>query len=138
LLRILKFMASAVYYRCAYIDLDGCLLKRMRCPAELNLRGVYALLWWDKNLKPTPIIKSRLALLYVLRLLGIELHVWTNRAPYHETVTKQALGRHVWLFQHMHFLHGIKIETKVFGPIMDDQPAYLERGKCWGLLVEQR
>lgn len=136
--RHVKFILSAVAFGQAYIDLDGCLLKRMRCPPELGLRGFDALLWWAHNLKPMPIIRSRLALLYVLRFLGVKLYVWTNRWPAHDTVTREALGVRVWLFKQFQYHDGQKILTRPFGPVMDDQEKYLTCGVGYGLLVEQK
>lgn len=139
MIQTLRFIRDAVLCGCAYIDLDGCLLKRFRCPKELKLSGARALIWWMENLAPTPIVYRRLALLYVLRLLGVRVIMWTNRTQclHHLNVTHKALRRHMWLFAEMRFRDGQKIMDRVDGPVMDDQPAYLKCGIGPGLLVEQ-
>lgn len=116
--------------------MDGCLLHRYRCPPELKLRGDAALEWWMANLAPTPIVYQRLVLLYILRLLGVKLAIWTNRQPYHEKVTREALGRHMWLFSFQFYCGGEKNLHGLWGPCMDDQKKYLV-GKGFNLLVEQ-
>jgi len=136
-MNVLRFILSAIYLRCAYIDLDGCLLHRMRCPPELKLRGEAALEWWTANLCPTPIVIRRLILLYILRLAGVRLYIWTNRSPKHEKVTRQALGRHMWLFSSWFYLSGGKHKFRLWGPCMDDQEKYVKGGRGWSLLVEQ-
>lgn len=136
-LNTLKFVLSAVWYGHAYIDMDGCLLHRFRCPP--GSYGEFALQWWMDNLRPTPIVYPRLVLLYVLRALGVRLHIWTNRSPQHKPVTRTALGRHVWLFDTQVYGAGQKAgAVLLLGPVMDDQPKYVRYGKRWGLLVEER
>lgn len=135
---MIRFILDALHYGCAYIDLDGCLLVRMRCPRDQRLKGVEFLLWWRDNLTVRPLIKRRLPLLYLLRLLGVRLIVWTNRDfCMHWPVTVRSLGKHVRLFADYEFHDGTKIQTRVPGPVMDDQKAYLACGKGRGYLVKQ-
>lgn len=135
---MIRFIFDALRYRCAYIDLDGCLLLRFKCPHSLGLKGIEWLLWWRENLPVRPIIKRRLPLLYLLRLLGVKLIVWTNRDKLmHHGVTIQSLGRHRWLFSEEQYYDGQKIMSRVPGPVMDDQKPYLACGKGRGLLVFQ-
>lgn len=61
----------------------------------------------------------------MLRVLGVRLYVWTNRPPQHEPITRQALGRHAWLFTGMHHLDGKKHLLCRAGPCMDDQAKYV-------------
>lgn len=135
---VIRFIFDALRYRCAYIDLDGCILRRMRCPQNIGLKGIEFLLWWRENLAVCPLIKRRLPLLYLLRLLGVKLVMWTNRDFFmHGTVTFKSLGIHAKLFSEYKFYDGTKIESRVPGPVMDDQKAYLACGKGRGLLVSQ-
>lgn len=142
---MIRFILAAMHYRCAYIDLDGCLLKRMRCPPELRLSGIPALLWWRDNLTVRPIIYRRLILLYLLRALGVRLYVWTNRdRKMHDGVTRASLGKHVRLFEDFQYYDGTKImpvrwssDGRLYGPVMDDQIKYLKRGHGRGYLVKQ-
>lgn len=136
----LRFMFSACWHGYAYIDLDGCLLHRMRCP-DRDWKGERIrdhLKWWTENLCVTPIVTRRLVLLYILRLLGVKLAIWTNRQSYHQAVTEQALGRHMWLFSFAFYCSGQKHKSKPLGgPVMDDQEKYLDCGTGFNLLVEQ-
>lgn len=116
---MIRFILCALWYRVAYIDLDGCLLHRLSVPAEVP-RG-QALQWWMDNLCPTPIVRKRLALLYFLRRCGVRLYIWTNRSPRHEQLTRDALGEHGKLFSGAHFLAGHKNKIPRIGPCMDDQ-----------------
>ena len=135
MIRTLCFIFSAWFHGHAYIDLDGCLLHRMPVP---NCIPRYdRLRWWIDNLRPTPIVKSRLALLYMLRALGVRLFVWTNRRPTHDVVTRIALGRHVTLFDEFYYCDGLKKEGILYGPVMDDQPEYIPCGSRGSLLVKQ-
>lgn len=110
----------------------------MRCPQNLGLKGVDFLLWWRENLTVRPIIKRRLPLLYLLRFLGVKLHIWTNRDhEKHFEVTRASLGRHAWLFKTWEFYDGTKIQSRMPGPVMDDQEAYLACGTGASLLVSQ-
>lgn len=137
-MNVLRFILSAIYMRCAYIDLDGCLLQRFRCPPDIRKYGPNVVLeWWTANLKPTPIVIRRLILLYILRACGVDLYIWTNRSPQHERVTRQALGRHMWLFSSWFYLSGGKDKFRLWGPCMDDQEKYLRCGIGHSLLVEQ-
>lgn len=135
---MIRFIASALWYRCAYIDLDGCLLRRQRCPQNLGLKGIEFLLWWRENLTIAPLIKRRLPLLYLLRFLGVRLVLWTNRdSMMHSRVTVESLGLHLWLFREAIYYDGQKILSRVPGPVMDDQKAYLSCGRGASLLVSQ-
>lgn len=135
---MIRFIFDALRYRCAYIDLDGCLLRRMRCPMGTGMKGIDFLLWWRENLTVRPVIKRRLPLLYLLKFLGVKLVMWTNRDFFmHGTVTFKSLGKHAWLFTEYKFYDGQKIQSRVPGPVMDDQKNYLACGKGRGLLVSQ-
>lgn len=144
-MRVIKFILTAWWLKYAYIDLDGCLLKRFRItrrPSEMEIRhfGSYinwALDEWTRTLRPTPIVIRRLVLLYILKALGVRLFVWTNRPPQHERITHLALGKHVWLFDAFYHCAGAKDEMVLYGPVMDDQEKYLRCGIGWSLLVEQ-
>lgn len=122
-MKLLAFILSAVRNGCAYIDLDGCLLEPMRVPPEIHPE--MALAYWVANLEPTPIVKRRLALLYVLNALGVRLYLWTNRSDFHMRVTHLALGRHARLFRCAYFMGGCKETLVRFGPCMDDSPKYI-------------
>lgn len=135
---MIRFIFDALRYRCAYIDLDGCLLRRMRCPMGTGMKGIDFLLWWRENLTVRPVIKRRLPLLYLLKFLGVRLYIWTNRDFWlHCQVTYQSLGPHLRLFFGHQFYDGQKILSRVPGPVMDDQKNYLACGKGRGLLVSQ-
>lgn len=121
--QLLHFIRSARRYGHAYIDLDGCLLQRMPMPGGMTPDE--ALAYWMANLCVTPIVWRRLALLYVLRLLGVRLHVWTNRSPQHGEVTRAALGRHIRLFHSTLLCGGHKLRVVRMGPCMDDQRKYV-------------
>jgi hypothetical protein len=129
-----RFIKSALSTGYAYIDLDGCLLRRMRVPAHVDPKD--ALSWWTDNLCVTPIVKRRLALVYLLHMCGVELFIWTNRAHTHIDVTHKALGKHMTLFKFSYFLGGRKQLINRLGPCMDDQAKYI--GKTYhDLLVKQ-
>lgn len=144
---MMRFIFDAVRYRCAYIDLDGCILRRMRVKDDARYihfmstqpgTNFDALLWWRENLTVRPLIKRRLPLLYLLKFLGVRLYIWTNRDFWlHSAVTFKSLGMHSRLFFGHQFHDGTKIQTRVPGPVMDDQKAYLRCGKGRGLLVSQ-
>jgi hypothetical protein len=133
-MRLLRFIVSAWLHRHAYIDLDGCLLRKMPMPGGMTMDE--ALVYWVANLRPMPIVRRRLVLCYVLRLLGVRLYVWTNRPLEHEPITLAALGLHAWLFSAMYHLEGHKQELRRFGPCMDDQAKYVGN-QFADLLVQQ-
>lgn len=132
----IKFVLAALDAGVAYIDCDGCLLKKFPVPEHLKGRPVLALLWWTTNLQPTPVIWHRLLLLYLLRLFGVRLILWTNRSAHHRTVTAHALGKHMRLFSECRFLGGAKIKQGLDGPVMDDDEKFLACGRGPGLLVK--
>lgn len=145
---MLRFIFDAVRYRCAYIDLDGCILRRMRVKDDARYihfmstqpgTNFHPMVWWRENLTVRPLIKRRLPLLYLLRyVFRVKLHIWTNRDFWlHGQVTIQSLGKHHRLFSGWQFHNGTKIQTRVPGPVMDDQKNYLACGKGRGLLVSQ-
>ena len=132
-MKTLLFILHAVRSGHAYIDMDGCLLRRMPVPAWVPPEE--ALDWWIANLTPTPIVKRRLALLYLLRFCRVRLYIWTNRGGRHHPVTALALGWHLWLFEDWLYMDGQKHRIPRRGPCMDDQAKYVcERGD---LLVKQ-
>lgn len=133
-MNIMKFLFFAWLHRHAYIDLDGCLLQRMVMPGGMTMEQ--ALVYWAANLGPTPIVRRRLVLCYMLRLLGVRLYVWTNRWPQHEGITRQALGRHAWLFSGMYFMQGKKSACVRNGPCMDDDKRWVG-SRPGDLLVER-
>ncbi len=138
-MNVLAFIIGAMVHGKAYIDCDGCILERYRVPPELGLVGIDNLLWWAENLQPTPIIKSRIALCYLLRFLGVQLILWTNRdQKRHEAVTRRALGKHCRLFDFMLFRSGLKIQDRLSGPVMEDDERFLACGTALGLLVKSR
>lgn len=133
-MKLLKFIASAWLHRHAYIDLDGCLLRKMKMPRMPGGPDA-ALAYWGANVAPTPIVRKRLVLCYVLKLLGVRLYIWTNRWPQHDAVTRQALGRHMWLFSGTYYMEGKKATIARLGPCMEDQKKFLGT-KYADLLVE--
>lgn len=118
-----KFIFAAVKAGRVYIDIDGTLLKKYPVPEYVDAGR--KLKWWIENLAPTPVIKRRLPLLYLLYILGVKLIVWTNRGPSHEGVTRKALGFHANLFSRFEFHDGLKDATDPQGPVMDDQRKYI-------------
>lgn len=138
MMRVLRFIRSAMHYGKAYIDLDGCLLKRFRIPPGLNLQGDENLIYWGEHLPVLPIIYPRLLLCYLLRLLGVRLIVWTNRwDPDHMCVTMESLGMHLWLFDEIRLRTGNKFSDRLDGPVMEDQVKFAVCGKGNSLIVEQ-
>jgi hypothetical protein len=133
-MKTLKFIASALKYGRAYIDVDGTILKKYPVPDYVDADR--KLKWWSDNLAPTPVIKRRLPLLYFLRALGVKLYAWTNRSPQHEGVTRKALGRHQGLFYRYQMYDGRKSASYTQGPIMDDQEKYITRRTMGDLLVK--
>lgn len=128
-----KFFITAIKYRTAYIDLDGCLVRKMKIPTYIKGRDV--LDWWMENLAPTSIVYHRLLILYLLRMCGVTLIIWTNRQMYHVVVTHKSLGKHMWLFACSYYLAGNKYHYHRVGPLMDDQIRYIHREGDW--LVKQ-
>lgn len=136
MIAVLRFLLSAHVAGVAYIDVDGCILEKFPVPSRVSKH--IALEWWKANLRPTPIVWQRIALLYVLRALGVRLILWTNRAPKHRAVTWRALGRHWDLFSEMRFYDGEKEYALPSGPVMDDQEKYVALGVGHSLLVASR
>lgn len=131
--RVLRFAIASLRDGMAYIDCDGCILKRFPVPEAVEDK----LAWWIANLAPTPRITSRLVFLWALRRLGVTLVLWTDRSPQHEPVTVAALGPYAKLFQWMEFHGGVKkLNRRPQGPVMDDKPEYVALGLGGGLLVE--
>lgn len=122
-MRTLRFIAAAFTAGVAYIDCDGCILKKMPVPSTVPMP--YRLIWWKHNLAPTPVVKRRLPLLYFLRFFGVALVLWTNRSHHHRRITAEALGKHARLFESMRFRDGCKITDTLDGPVMDDDASYL-------------
>lgn len=120
---MIKFIRAAFSAGVAYIDCDGCILKKFPVPDYIQ-QGIWRLLWWRQNLQPTPVIWHRLPLLYFLRLFGVRLVLWTNRGMQHRSVTTASLGKHIRLFDEMRFRDGCKILDRLDGPVMDDDAAY--------------
>lgn len=120
---MIKFISAAFTANVAYIDCDGCILKKFPVPERIQ-GGALKLLWWHLNLDATPVIKRRLPLLYFLHLFGIRLVLWTNRSPEHRRVTLESLGRHARLFKGIRFRAGMKILDRLDGPVMDDDESY--------------
>lgn len=118
-MKLLRFLIMAFRTKNAYIDMDGCLLHRMPIPAHVT--PAEALDYWMANLCETRLIKRRLVLLYVLRAMGVQLHLWTNRSPQHEPVTRGSFGRHYRLFSSHHYGAGQKRHHPRCGPCMDDE-----------------
>lgn len=137
--RLLLFVCSAVRHRRAYVDLDGTLLYRMRCPPTERERGYMdPLAWWHSNLTVRPIVRRRLVLCYALRLMGVRLTVWTNRYGVHQDVTVRSLGRHAWLFDRpIDYCSGMKDQVPLYGPVIEDQERYAALGKGHNLHVRQ-
>jgi hypothetical protein len=117
--RLVLFVLDACRRGHVYVDMDGCLLHKMPIPGHIPPEG--ALDYWMKNLGPTGVVKRRLAFLYFLKILGVELHLWTNRSPQHELVTRASLGRHYAMFASCHYGAGKKREVQRLGPCIDDE-----------------
>lgn len=132
--RLFRFVTAAFTAGVAYIDCDGCILKKFPVPEHICMP--FRLLWWSTNLDVTPVITRRLPLLYFLRLFGVRLVLWTNRGAQHHTVTLRALGSHARLFDGLRFRNGTKIQDFLDGPIMEDDERYLVCSKYPGLLVK--
>lgn len=123
------FIARALKSRCAYIDMDGCLLRPMKVPDRIL--PAKRLDYWTRNLCATPVVKRRLPLLYLLRAMGVRLY-WTNRAPQHKALTFAALGVHARLFSATtFFMAGAKDKVKRVGPCIDDDARYVFQGDLW-------
>lgn len=118
-MRLIRFLIAAITYGNVYVDMDGCLLHRMPIPPHVPPSE--ALDYWMANLCQTRLIKRRLALLYVLRAMGVKLHVWTNRSPQHEAVTRDSFGKHYRLFSSHHYGAGKKRQYPRCGPCIDDE-----------------
>lgn len=118
-MRLLKFIRAARKHGHAYVDMDGCLLHKMPIPAHVPPEQ--ALAYWMENLCATKVVLHRLVLLYLLRALGVRVHLWTNRSPEHEPVTRASLGRHYELFASHHYGAGRKRQLTRLGPCMDDE-----------------
>jgi len=120
----IRFAIDALRKGHAYIDVDGCILQAFSVP--LSVPKSDRLSWWMFNLSPTPVIKRRLPLLYLLHALGCKLHLWTNRSERHRDLTFKALGKHGKLFVNStnFFMGGSKINAMRRGPCMDDDPRY--------------
>lgn len=133
---ILKFMLSAIWFRRAYIDLDGTLLYRQRCPADVTENHLQ---WWIDNLGASRVIESRMRICRILHCwFGVRLYVWTNRYWHHAGVTYQSLRADANLFRYFFFSNGQKTAKYLApGPCMDDQKKYTEAFGRWSLLVEQ-
>lgn len=136
MINVLRFIFNAYRAGVAYIDVDGCILKKFPVPTHVFSHA--ALSWWKENLQPTEIVRSRIALLYVLRALGVRLVLWTNRANEHRPVTYRALGRHRDLFSELRFYNGAKDRSQPVGPVMDDDAKYVALGRGYSLLVESK
>lgn len=133
---VLHFIFSALRTGVAYIDVDGCVLKKFPVPCYVPIHA--RLEWWRAHLQPTAVVRSRVVLLYVLRALGVHLVLWTNRAPEHFDVTRKALGKHWKLFRRFRFCDGRKEDDSLSGPVMDDDQKYVDLGVGYSLLVETR
>lgn len=118
-MRLLKFIVAARRHGHAYIDIDGCVLHKMPIPAHVPPEQ--ALDYWMENLCETKVILHRLAFLYLLKAIGVKLHLWTNRSPQHEPVTRNSFGRHYRLFASHHYGAGQKKHLARLGPCIDDE-----------------
>lgn len=131
--KLIKFIRAAFDAGVVYVDCDGTLLKKF--PVPEHICSPFKLLWWSTNLDVTPVIKRRLPLLYLLRLFGVRLVLWTNRGMQHWPVTHKALGRHAMLFDMVRFRGGTKVLDSLDGPIIEDDERYLACTQHPSLLV---
>lgn len=124
MLATVVFAIDALRKGHAYIDVDGCILQAFPVPLEVPKPD--RLSWWLFNLSPTPVIKRRLPLLYLLHACGCKLHLWINRSERHWNLTFMALGKHGKLFvgSTNFFMGGSKTDVPRWGPCMDDDPRY--------------
>lgn len=116
---MLRFILAAYKSGHAYIDMDGCLLHKMPIPSHVPAEQ--ALNYWMVNLCPTRVVLHRLAFVYFLKALGVQVHLWTNRSPEHEQVTRESFGWHYGLFASYHYGAGYKRHVRRQGPCMDDE-----------------
>lgn len=138
MIAIFKFIFFAILARHAYIDLDGCLLKKFPVPKEIQGGLRSRLEWWNENLQPTEIVKSRLVICYLLRLFGVKLFIWSNRGIRHTEVTKKSLGLHSKIFSVAYYYEGNKNLSRFReGPCMDDDVNFIGSNKG-DLLVESK
>lgn len=134
MIKFIRFIKAAFDTGVVYVDCDGVLLKKF--PVPEHVAGGLKLLWWSLNLEETPIIKRRLPLLYLLRLFGVRLILWTNRGIQHHKITISALGRHILLFDMLRFRNGLKIEDRLPGPVIEDDERYFVCTRLPSLLVK--
>ena len=125
---LLDFVLEARRCGNAYVDMDGCLLHKMPIPP--HIAPECALDYWMANLSPTRVVWTRLAFLYLLKAVGVKLHLWTNRSPQHEAVTRVSLGRHYAMFSTHHYGAGQKRDVVRQGPCMDDEERNIGADFC--------
>jgi hypothetical protein len=134
---VLQFIRAARKAGVAYIDVDGTLLKKFEVPDSVPAEE--RLLWWLANKHRAKRVWSRIALLWVLRLLRVRLIMWTNRSGGLRLVTYSSLGRYTWsLFEGFQFHGGHKRYSYPLGPVLDDEPEYVALGRPGSLLVESK
>jgi hypothetical protein len=138
-----RFARSALRQGHAYIDFDGTLAYSVTVEGSFVPGGPSDLLTaWKEKVHAAGrgrLILPRLCFLLALRALGVRLHVWTNRGPEMRQVTQRTLGRWSTLFDSMEFHGGKKGDSiPAFGPVLDDEPKYIELAASGSLLVTRR
>ena len=145
----LRFAVHAVRAGNAYIDFDGTLAHSVNVPAPegSELGGdTWLMIWQDEvNRCAGRLVYWRLLFLLLLWVLGVRLHLWTNRGPVVRDATLRTLGRWARLFTSLQF-HGKESVTMPdktasaadhLGPLMDDMDKYAKLGKPGSLLVRK-
>lgn len=146
----LLFALAALHARNAYIDFDGTLAHSVHVPAPTgaDLGGDAWLQAWQLEINRMGrgrLVYTRLLFLLVLRLLGVRLHLWTNRGPAVRDATLLTLGLWVRLFMTLGFYgqesNAMPDKTasaaEHLGPLMDDMPKYVALGKPGSMLVRK-
>jgi hypothetical protein len=132
MLSYLRFVLCAVRCGHAYIDFDGTLCRAVPVDGT-HYTGPSMLDAWRQEVATqvlqgrARLIKRHVALLLLLRVLGVQLHLWTNRGVEMRWPTLGVLGPLAGLFRSMTFYDGRKGDNMpLCGPIIDDEQKYVE------------
>jgi hypothetical protein len=103
--------------RTIYVDVDGTLLSN-----ELDtLFAIYGVEWYEQQrIDNLPKRYWLLIALFMLRLIGFRLVLWTNRGHMNAPATKRNLGVWWWMFSDHQFHEGYKVKPSS-GWTIDDQ-----------------
>ena len=133
IVKFVMFVLSALRAGRLCVDVDGTLVASFVVPQEIPYEQRLA--WWMENLQPTKVQWDRISILVLLKALGVDLVVWTNRGVAHEAVTKANLSKVCWLFSSWEFYGGKKSSSNPTCPTLDDEDKYVLNG---GLKVAKR